>query len=191
MSTGGKIAVGCAIAVVVVGLAAIALVGGTAYWLKGKTDGFVQGENRIEELRQRANRNVFTRPADGVIREDQLLKFLEVRKRVYAVYEKHEAQLQALSKKEKGDLSDLTTGYTIITELRDAHAAALADAGMSEDEYRFLVEQVYKTGWAAEAQKQPEDTPAVDVPPANLALFRKYEDRIRPYAMGGLEWVGL
>ena len=106
--------------------------------------------NRIDELRATANRNTFQAPADGLIREDRLQKFLGVRKRVYAVYEKHQTEFEALSKKNNGDVSDVTRAYAILTELRTAHAEAQADAGMSEDEYTFLVAQVYKTTWAAE-----------------------------------------
>jgi hypothetical protein len=72
----------------------------------------------------------------------------------------------------------------LINELRLAQAQGLADVGMSEDEYLFIVEQVYKTMWA-DADK------SADVPPANLALFRKYENDIKKYAMGGLEWIGV
>jgi len=81
--------------------------------------------------------------------------------------------------------------------VRMAQAQALADVGMSEDEYRFMVQQVYKTLWASEVAKVspgPEggaSAPTLDVPPANLALFRKHEAEIKQYAMGGLEWVGL
>jgi hypothetical protein len=31
----------------------------------------------------------------------------------------------------------------------------------------------------------------MDVPPANIALFQKYEAEIKKYAMAGLEWIGL
>ena len=31
----------------------------------------------------------------------------------------------------------------------------------------------------------------MDVPPANIALFKKYEADLEKYAMGGLEWIGL
>jgi hypothetical protein len=55
---------------------------------------------------------------------------------------------------------------------------------MSEDEYRFIVDHVYKTMWS-------EANRSTDVSPANLALFRKYEADIKKYAMGGLEWIGL
>jgi hypothetical protein len=65
---------------------------------------------------------------------------------------------------------------------------------MSDDEYRFLIQQVYKSLWASEAAKAspaPEGAATVEVPPANIALFRKHEAEIKQYAMGGLEWVGL
>ena len=130
---------------------------------------------------------------------------------------------------------------------------------MSDDEYRFLVEQVYKTMWAAEVARQSggksvseaagqaydqaakamaeaaeqarrataeadrsgndaaedaaeeaqeevakgaeelrqeaaearERAKDMDVPPANIALFQKYEAQIKQYAMSGLEWIGL
>jgi len=40
-----------------------------------------------------------------------------------------------------------------MNEMRLAHAQGLADQGMSEEEYRFLVEQIYKTAWASEVAK--------------------------------------
>ena len=186
------------------------------------------------------------------------MKFLDVRKRVFGVYEKHRAALEAMGQKKEGDFGDLTRGFSVINEIRLAQAQALADVGMSEDEYRFLVEQVYKTAWAAEiakstggktsprpratstrrprrrwrrprpprkarqgakqrdqdaadeqaeeaeksiaegqqqlgraAEEAREAATAMDVPPANIELFKKYEAEIKKYAMGGLEWIGL
>jgi hypothetical protein len=102
-----------------------------------------------------------------------------------------------MNKKKQADFGDVTRGIGVLAEVRLAHAQALADVGMSEDEYRFLIQQVYRTLWASEAAKvspppgSGEAAPAPDVPPANLALFRKHEAEIKQYAMGGLEWVGL
>ena len=151
--------------------------------------------------------------------------------------------------KKQGDWGDVTKGFSVINEIRVAQAQALADVGMSEDEYRFMVEQVYKTAWAAEvakasggksvsdaaadayakaaeameqaragarqgaagapsreadksmekgieelreaAEKTRESANDMNVPPANIELFRKYEGEIKKYAMGGLEWIGL
>jgi hypothetical protein len=266
VTTGVKIAIGCGV-VLIVGIIVMAVaIGGAAYWAKGKVEDFAGNENRIEELHKKANATPFDRPDDGIIREDRLLKFIDVRKRVFGVYEKHRATLEAMGQKKQGDWGDVTTGFSVINEIRVAQAQAQADLGMSEDEYQFLVEQVYKTAWAAEVAKQSggksvsdaaadaytkaaeameqaraatqqgraaaeqarrqtgapgtdtavEDTKEaeesvekgiedlreqaeqarastrdMDVPPANIALFRKYEAEIKKYAMAGLEWIGL
>ena len=205
VGTGAKIAIGCGIAVVVAGVVTLVALGGLAFWVTGKAKGKVEeltGEQRrIEDLQRRANANRFTRSADGVISEDRLQKFLSVRKRVYGIYETHQAELDAMGKKKETDFGDVRRGFNLINELRLAQAQALADLAMSEDEYRFLVEQIYKSMWASEAARSAE-TPAAgaspspssaqtDVPPGNIVLFRKYEADIKKYAMGGLEWIGL
>jgi hypothetical protein len=184
VGTGGKIAIGCVVVVVVLGIVAVVALGGLAFWVKGKAEQVTGEQSRIEELQRKANANRFTPPTDGTIRENRLQKFLDVRRRVYAVYEQHKTELDEMGKKKQADFGDVRKGFALINELRLAQAQALADAGMSEDEYRFLVEQVYKT-MSAEANK------STGVPPANLALFRKYEADIKKYAMGGLEWIGL
>ena len=255
MGTGAKVAIGCTVAVVLAGGAVIVALGVGGFWLKGKKDQFVANENQIEAMKQKANANRFTPPADGTIAEDRLLKFLEVRKRVYAVYQQHQAEFEAMKKKEHGDFSDLTRGVGVINVFRVAQAQAMSDVGMSDSEYRYLVENVYKTMWAAEVakstggksvseaageaydkaaeqmgkaeadaaeaeksadtessrearearksmqdglsemRKQAEEVRKnarqMDVPPANVALFRKHEAEIKQYAMTGLEFIGL
>ena len=193
MGTAGKIAIGCGIAVIVGGIVAVVALGGLAFWAKGKVEGLTAEQSRIEQLHRKANANHFMPPADGAISEDRLKKFLEVRTRVYAVYENHKQELDEMGKKKQGDFGDVRKGFALINELRLAQAQGLAEVGMSEDEYRFLVEQIYKSMWASEAARSGASPAAVDssVPPANVALFRKYEPEIKKYAMGGLEWIGL
>src|SRR5262249_3577787 len=154
LTTGAKVAIGCGIAFLAVGVGVAGLVFGGLWWAKGKAEQFTANENRIEELRKKANAVPFAGPADGLIREDRLVKFLDVRKRVFAVYLKHKDEMDAISKKEKGDLSTITTGMGILNEARTARAEALADAGMSEDEYNYLVGQIYKTMWNSEIAKE-------------------------------------
>jgi hypothetical protein len=102
-----------------------------------------------------------------------------------------------MNKKKQADFSDVTRGLGLLAEVRLALARAQADVGMSEAEYHFLIQQVYKSLWASEAAKvspapgSGEAVPTIEVPPANIALFRKHEAEIKQYAMGGLEWVGL
>jgi hypothetical protein len=85
VGTGGKIAIGCVVVVVVLGIVAIVALGGLAFWVKGKAEQVTAEQSRIEELHRKANANRFTPPADGTIREDRLQKFLDIRRRVYAV----------------------------------------------------------------------------------------------------------
>jgi hypothetical protein len=259
MTTGVKVAIGCAV-VAFLGLIVLTVaIGGAAWWAKGKVEEVAGDQGRIDDLQERANRNVFQRPEGGVIQEARLVKFLDVRRRVFEVYKKYEKEIEARGKKAEGDLSDVTRAFTMINEIRLVQAQAQADVGMSDDEYRFLVEQIYKTMWAAavakdtggksvseaageaydqaakamaelseqarraqaeadrsgnaaaeqaaeESQEKVEEgaeqlrrqaeeardrAREMDVPPANIALFQKYEAQIKQYAMSGLEWIGL
>jgi hypothetical protein len=45
------------------------------------------------------------------------------------------------------DFGDLSTGLTFIGELQKAEVMALARHGMSEAEYSFITEEVYKSMW--------------------------------------------
>lgn len=271
MSTGAKVAIGCAVVAVLGGVAVAAVVFGGIWWAKGKAEQFTGNQTHIQELKKQANAVPFTAPADGLIQEDRLLKFLEIRKRVFVVYDAHKAEFDAISKKKQADFSDVTKGLSVLNDARMAQAQAMADVGMSETEYGFMVQQIYKTLWAAEVAKQsggksvseatgeaydkaadalektreaasakvnepggetgmtaltPEQRKLVqeqrdstrkglddlekatgdakkqaaevrenmrqmDVPPANIVLFHKYESDIKKYAMGGLEWIGL
>ena len=259
MTTGAKVAIGCA-AVAMLGIVIVVVgVGGAAWWAKGKVEQVTDEQDRIGALQAQANKNEFRRPADGLLDEARLQKFLDVRRRVYDVYKKYEQDIAARGKKDKADFGDVTTAFGMINEIRLAQAQAQADLGMGDDEYRFLVEQVYKTMWAAEVakstggksvseaagqmydqaaqamakaaeqarqprahaersgsdaaedaaeegeeeveegaeelRKQADEARArareMDVPPANIALFHKYEAQIKQYAMSGLEWIGL
>ena len=42
-----------------------------------------------------------------------------------------------------------------------------------------------------QAEATREGARGMDVPPQNVALFKKYEAEIKKYAMAGLEWIGL
>ncbi len=244
MKTIAKVAIGCGVALVLAGIAAAVLVVGGAYWVKGKVEQVSGHEERIQALKKKAAEAApFTRPADGVIQEPRLLKFIDIRRRMFTIYEQHRPELENMQKKERGDLGDVMRAFSWVNELRNAHAQAQADVGMGDDEYAFLVEQVYRSAWAAEVarasggqspseaagaavdlavqagkesqkleglseeqRKQIEEATrqaeaqraeavqqatAMDVPKANLELFKKHEADIKKYAMGGLEWLGL
>lgn len=148
-----KVAIGCSIVLFLGVIAVVAGIGGLAWWGKGKLQEMagpaLESARKTGELEQKANQNAFTRPADGVIAEDRLLKFLEARKRVFAVYEKHQGFFEATVKKKQADFSDLTKGIDTIGEIRFALAEALVDVGMNTEEYAFIASAIYQSAWAA------------------------------------------
>ncbi len=247
MTKGAKIALGCGCLVLLVGVAIVVVFGVGAFWAKGKLKQ-VTGDlekmsgktQQIEALEKKANANPYTAPADGVIPEARFLKFLETRKRVYPVYERFKADIEALDAQHKGEKEPSLSGVLaaggkvaeIFTEARLAQMQALADVGMSEQEYRDIQVAVYKRAWAAESQKESGKLPAealreaaaaaesqrgtatglpaeeqrklnesmkelgqaaqaLEVPKANVELFRRHEADIKKYAMTGLELIGL
>jgi hypothetical protein len=166
MSTGAKIAIGCGVVVVVIGLAFAVGVVGLGFWAKGKVDALQADTKEMGELEKKADANPFEAPADGVIAEARLLKFLEARKQVFPVYDQYRAQfehLQKMDKEKKKDANLDDVGKALgavggLLELRKAHLRALAEAGMSQAEYRYLVQAVYQSAWAAELEKSTGKT---------------------------------
>jgi len=156
VKTLAKVAIGCGIVLVLAGVATIALVVGGAWWLKGKAEQVVGNEEKIEEMKKQAAAAgpAFTPPADGVVQEVRLVKFLEIRKRVFDVYEKHKPEIEAAGRKETADFSDVMKGVAWLNELRTAQAQAQAAAGMGDEEYRYMVEAVYKAWWSSEIARQ-------------------------------------
>ncbi len=187
MTTGAKIAIGCGIAVVVAGIAAVVTIGMGAYWIKGKVEqtagDLSKRTQELETYQKKANANPFTRPADGVIQEPRLLKFLEVRKGVHSVYEMHRAEFEGMKDKKEPSLSDVVTVGGILLEARIALVKSLAAVGMSEEEYHFIVQQVYQSAWASAAQKEGGQQPA-DVMDQGLKAYR---EQTRPALEKGLE----
>jgi hypothetical protein len=150
LGTGGKIAVGCGIAALLAVVVVVITVGAGVFWVKGKAEEVAAEQKQIQDFQEKANKNAFTEPSDGVIQEAQLVRFIEVRKRVYDVYVKHEPTIKAMKDKEKGDFGDVRKAFALMNEIRLAQARAQVDQGMSDTEYAFLVQQVYKSSWAAQ-----------------------------------------
>jgi hypothetical protein len=61
--------------------------------------------------------------------------------------------------------------------------------GLSEEQKKQIEEATRQAeAGRAEAVQQAQ---SLDVPKANLELFKRHEADIKKYAMGGLEWLGL
>jgi len=199
MTTGAKIAIGCGCVALLGAAAVVAVVGVGAWWAKGKVEQASVGlekmtalSEEIERFQKQANANPYAPPADGVIPEARFLKFMDVRKQVYTVYERHEKELLDIQKTaesptDKLTLSQLWSAGGTLAELagtiRLVQMKALAAAAMSEAEYRDIQMAVYQSAWASEAGSG-------SVPNANAELFRRHQADINKYAMHGLAFLG-
>jgi hypothetical protein len=264
MGTGAKIAIGCGCILLLGAAAVVGVVGVGAWWAKDKLSDATGGLEKIaaatqeiERWEKKANANPFTEPPDGVVQEARLKTFLDVRKDVFAVYERHKPEFDSLGERTKGK-QELSLSETIeaggqiarlVGDIRLTEAKSLAGHGMSQKEYRYIQVAVYKSAWASEASTSEGKLPAeavsesmseaakqmqdamragleaaqkqgvpgsgsvsdedvqklqeqvtklgegagevLEVPRANVELFRKYEADIKKYAMHGLAFIGL
>jgi hypothetical protein len=154
------VAIGCVVAALGIGVIAVVAFGGLGYWAAGKAKQAVEemagDQKKMTELAEKANANPFTEPADHTITEPRLVAFLEVRKRVYDVYLRHQTEIDALIKKDGGkdtSFSDIKNGMVFIAEARQARLQGLVDAGMSEAEYTYYVASVYTSMVGSEVSK--------------------------------------
>jgi hypothetical protein len=159
VGTGAKVAIGCVVVVLVVGAIAVVGLGFGAWWLKGKAES-VTGQiahtaSELERYQKEANANPFTRPADGAFAEDRLLKFLEVRRQVYDVYQRHRSDFEG---KKQPDLGDAIKIPALIAEVKVAQGKAQAAVGMSDAEYLFMVQSVYGAAMNSAMQKESGKT---------------------------------
>lgn len=152
MKTWMKVALGCLAVSIIASFLLVAGLVGLGYWAKNKVQEVTSGGPGVEEARRKANAVPFTRPVDGRVDEGRLVKFIEVRSDVFSVYEKYRGEIESRMKSVKDgkslDLSDITTGLTVVAEVHRAEAMSLAKRGMSEDEYAFIAGEVYKAMWA-------------------------------------------
>lgn len=195
MGTGAKIAVGCGCVVLLGTAVVIGVLGAGAWWAKGKIDEVGAGvgamtaqSEEAERYEKQANANAYAPNPDGVIAEDRLLKFLDVRRQVHGVYQRYESELRAIEKKagsssDKLTLPDLwTAGGSLARmagDIRLAQMKALAADGMSEAEYRDIQVAVYKSAWASGAETESGQLPAEAVSEAMAEAASKAEEAVR------------
>lgn len=199
MSKTGKIVVGCVGAVVLAGTCVgVGFMYGAFKlfsWGKGQVgevteevERLQKAQHEIEELQRQANASGFTPPPDRRLDEARLVKFLTVRRDVHAVYEKHKALIESQGPTHQPSLSELAQVPKIVTEIRLAQARAQAREGLSDDEYAFLVGEIYRSVWAR-ALTEGSDAPGSasgrlgqGLDEAEQALRKQLEDPDLPEA---------
>ena len=171
MGAGTKILAGCG-CLAIVGVAALAAgLGLGVFWVRdgldrllGRVDTLPTAFSEIDAWERKANAHRWDRRPDGVIPEGRLLKFLEVRRRVDVVYERHKAEIESLARRSRTPGSPAPRPSEILAlggrtarmfvDLRLAQVRALAEEGMSEPEYHSIQLAVYKAAgaWKSEAE---------------------------------------
>ncbi len=176
MGTGTKILAGCGCLAVVAGIAVAVGLSLGLFWLKDHAEdmagGFEEVAARayeIEEWEGKANAHPYDRPADGVIPENRLTTFLGVRREVHEVYETHKADLEELRQRTEGDGETLSPGEVLtfggkavrmFGDLRLAQVRALAENGMSEQEYYAIQTAVYVAAGISKTEAETGTAPA-------------------------------
>jgi hypothetical protein len=261
MGAGTKILAGCGCLAILTATVVVAGLGLGLFWLKDKaydvTDGLEAITERTREFdawERKANAHPYERPSDGVVPEPRLKAFLDVRRRVYAVYEGYGDDIVELRERAEGRRPPPSSAELLALgaraaemfgDLRLVQIRALAEVGMSEAEYHAIQTAVYLAAGASKTESETGRLPAeappeaarhvqealraaleaarqkglpgtgritesdlidleealskagangaevLAVPPANVELFRKYEDDIEKYAMHGLALLGL
>jgi len=208
-------AVGCgALALVLL------LVGGAAiWWFVGRP--FVEVVQRIERLEARgplaqrlSNRGVYQPPADGLLSDEQIVRYLEAQRRMQRELaersERLERRLDEVDRERPQllDMIQMAAAYgevlRLVGEAVDVQAAALDAQGFSAEEYRWVRWEVLRaldapgaaygvdgltaifTGQEGEAQVPP---PQGIVPEANRARIEPYREELEEVL--GLALLGL
>jgi hypothetical protein len=143
---------------------------------------------QAEELEHKADANPFERPpGEDAVSPPRLAKFLEVRKTVFAFYEAHRSELDALKNPVGGYEGAVAAQATrIALECRLVHARARVGAGMSKIEYQYYLTTITRAASAAD----PDNNFPPNVPAPTMDLYRRYEADIRKYsAMDRLEYL--
>jgi hypothetical protein len=194
-------AIGCGTTLAVV----LVLGGGAAWWFVGRpllqVYQAIQGVQNIEALDARVrNRSAFAAPADGLLTEGQVTRFLGVQRRMGdAVAGRLEGLERRFTEIDGRDFrwSDalrLAGAYTDVFELliqtKETQIAALDDAGFSVAEYGWVRREVLRAaGIAAPADvgafvgAMTGEGPAAQlspagVPPVNRELVERYREAL-------------
>jgi zinc-ribbon domain len=189
---------GCLFTVV----AAIILLAASGYIAKKWAGDLFGTENskygkRIKALNEE---NRFQAPADGIITQEQLNRFLSAIEEFVRVRNRHEAEFQEFERKMKDSnypyIDGLRFWWNVGDQLRQAFVGGLEKEHMSLDEYRYIhraVVKAYMANTGEELQQTPEvsglnDIPdeqlkqiyeeAKQVPSANLQLIRNEKERL-------------
>ncbi len=208
---GGK---GCLIALGVVGVFAAIVLAGVVFMVFKAKDfvvEFTQGVGLTEEVREQIRdlneRYAFTVPADSVLTEEQVQKFIQVKRTFAKQVRQRLEEFQTRLEQSKEDVRELdfksyAEAFKVLGEIRQELLAALERFQMSPAEYRFLTQYIYQihvadltTGlaeWAKTSNMKLQDWEQVEramqrIPQKNQALIQKYASELQDVYTYGFE----
>jgi hypothetical protein len=167
----------------------------------------VQQFNQLAELeRQVQNRSSFTPPADGVLTQLQLDRYLSVQGQMRAQLAHRVAELDAkyqeISRSERDPgFRELMAGYAdllgLVVEAKRAQVAALNQHNFSLQEYAWVRREVFRAAalplsqldWSELTGSSVQLPETTAVPEANIRLLAPYRDNLEE--MLGLAFFGL
>lgn len=149
MPTGLKVAIGCLATFFVLAALAAVAIGAGGMWLKGKTDGMVEGVQARAEAQREATallerlerEHPFTPPADGNVDPRSADRFFEATALAWSEIEPTVRNLDEISERNRDDrprLGDMVEGMRNVSLLTDSRlhiARALDEAGLSLREF--------------------------------------------------------
>jgi hypothetical protein len=180
MGAGTKILAGCGCVAILTAVVVVSGLGLGLFWLKDRTYDLTDGleaiaarTRDIDAWERKANAHPYEPPSDGVVPEPRLRAFLDVRRRVHAVYEDHRDDLEELrehteARRTPPSSADLLAlgarAAEMFGDLRLIQVRALAEVGMSEAEYRAIQTAVYLAAGASKTESETGHLPA-EAPP--------------------------
>lgn len=157
---------GCLIALGVVGvLAVVVFIAAGIFLNKAKSivEGVAEGAGVAPELVQEAKslnqKYDFQIPQDNVLSERQIERFIEIKETFadkIAPHLKTFEKLDAKSRHEDTDFSDIALAWKTLGEIHKDFLKALNEHQMSPREYAYLSKQIYSTYFAAAAKEGQE-----------------------------------
>jgi hypothetical protein len=193
MSGGVKVLIGCAIFVVLVGVAGTVALGLGARFIGQKAQEFAGSVERHAEATQtieRLNtRYPFEPPADDVVRPDRATAFFGATDlawdRARPAWEELKRRAERADERGRAGIGDVVAGVSGIHELTLALASALEAHDMSPAEYVWTGVALKRAHEALEANEDPDWIPA-----GNIQLARRHQQQLAELAVdderGGL-----
>ncbi|MFQ5708402.1 MAG: hypothetical protein ACE5HO_13175 [bacterium] len=196
---------GCLIALGIVG-ALIVVVVVASYFFIMKAKDIVEdwagalgaSPEMIQELKTLNAQYPFQEPADGLIQEEQVARFISIKKDFADRIKSHESEFKALEKKpnKKVGFREYRQTLQLLADIRKDFIKSLRTHKMSPREYRYLTAQIYASyfGYAYRqlgfeaAEGNPLNSKQLE---ENAKLLDNYRDELQILNTLGIEYFGL